>query len=207
MFGTELPGSGKEGVQNNWKNGMEDIWYATVSNQFVFDLDAVMIRRGIAPLRETENQDWIESRNGSTGTCRPTSGMILPSFWSMPENTAHPAQKPEKLIAKLVWPVPAGRSDPGSLFGLRYNQRGCKLGRKYIGIEQNELYCIWAERGWRWLNRFIHSGLYLGVFWSTIPWRPEIKGLIKLHIIEFFKFEEDLTVTCKLKQHGTALLQ
>ncbi len=30
---------------HNWKNGMEDIWFATLSDQYTFNLEAVKIRK------------------------------------------------------------------------------------------------------------------------------------------------------------------
>ncbi len=161
------------GAKTNWKNGMEDIWYATVSNQFVFDLDAVMIRRRvIAPYRENgKPKDWIETRNGNYRDTCPSNfwdDITIP-FWSMPENTAHPAQKPEKLIAKLV----LASSRPGDLILDPFLGSGTtsvvakKLGRKYIGIEQNELYCIWAEKRLEMAEQDSSiQGYTSGVFWE-----------------------------------------
>lgn len=66
----------------------------------------------------------------------------------MPENTAHPTQKPEKLIAKLI----LASSNEGDLILDPFMGSGTtsvvckKLNRRYIGIEQNELYVSWAEK-------------------------------------------------------------
>lgn len=65
----------------------------------------------------------------------------------MPENTAHPAQKPEKLLAKLI----LASSNAGDTVLDPFAGSGStavtakKLGRRYIGIEQNPRYCAWAE--------------------------------------------------------------
>ena len=65
----------------------------------------------------------------------------------MPENTAHPTQKPEKLIAKLI----LASTDIGDLVLDPFSGSGTtavvakKLKRNYIGFEQNPLYCAWAE--------------------------------------------------------------
>ncbi|MBR4075847.1 MAG: site-specific DNA-methyltransferase, partial [Lentisphaeria bacterium] len=67
-------------------------------------------------------------------------------YWSMPENTDHPTQKPEKLLAKLIL---AG-TDPGDLVFDPFLGSGTtavtakKLGRHYCGIEMNQEYCLWA---------------------------------------------------------------
>jgi len=68
-------------------------------------------------------------------------------YWSMPENTPHPTQKPEKLLAKLIL---AG-SMPGDLVFDPFLGSGStsvtakKLGRNYLGIECNPDYCALAE--------------------------------------------------------------
>ena len=65
----------------------------------------------------------------------------------MPENTAHPTQKPEKLIAKLI----LASSDEGDMILDPFLGSGTtsvvakKLGRGYVGIEKNPTYCSWAE--------------------------------------------------------------
>ena len=64
------------------------------------------------------------------------------------ENTAHPTQKPEKLVAKLI----LASSREGDLVFDPFLGSGTtsvtakKLGRRYIGVEQNPLYCAWAEK-------------------------------------------------------------
>jgi site-specific DNA-methyltransferase (adenine-specific) len=41
------------GAQKNWKNSSEDIWFATVSENYTFNLDAVKLkRRVLAPYRD-----------------------------------------------------------------------------------------------------------------------------------------------------------
>lgn len=62
-------------------------------------------RRVIAPYRLNGNpKDWHESETGNFRDTAPSNFWddISVPFWSMPENTDHPTQKPEKLIAKLV---------------------------------------------------------------------------------------------------------
>ena len=103
------------GAKANWKNSMEDIWYATVSDEYTFNLKDVMMRRKvIAPYREKgKPKDWIETSKGNYRDTCPSNfwdDISIP-FWSMPENTAHPTQKPEKLIAKLI----LASSRPGEL--------------------------------------------------------------------------------------------
>ena len=43
------------GAQRNWKNGMEDIWFATRTDDYTFHVDAVKVRRRVrAPYRSAE---------------------------------------------------------------------------------------------------------------------------------------------------------
>lgn len=140
------------GAKSNWKNGMEDIWFATNSNDYVFNLDAVKIRKKvIAPYRvDGKPKDWAETENGNYRDTCPSNfwdDITIP-FWSMPENTAHPTQKPEKLIAKII----LASSNQNDIVFDPFLGSGTtsvvakKLQRKYVGIEQNEQYCIWAEK-------------------------------------------------------------
>lgn len=140
------------GAKSNWKNGMEDIWFATNSNDYVFNLDAVKIRKKvIAPYCvDGKPKDWAETENGNYCDTYPSNfwdDITIP-FWSMPENTAHPTQKPEKLIAKII----LASSNQNDIVFDPFLGSGTtsvvakKLQRKYVGIEQNEQYCIWAEK-------------------------------------------------------------
>lgn len=139
------------GAKQNWKNAMEDIWFATVSNKYTFNLDKVKVRRKvIAPYRkEGKPKDWIETEDGKFRDTCPSNfwdDISIP-YWSMPENTAHPTQKPEKLIAKLILASSNENDfifDPflGSGTSLVVAK---KLNRNYCGVEQNPTYCAWTE--------------------------------------------------------------
>jgi len=140
------------GASKNWKNSMEDIWFATVSEDYHFDLDAVKIRRRVvAPYRcDGVPKDWEETGSGNFRNTCPSNFWddITVPFWSMPENTAHPTQKPEKLLAKLI----LASSREGDMVFDPFLGSGTtavtakKLGRHFCGIEQNELYCVWAQK-------------------------------------------------------------
>jgi len=141
------------GAKRNWKNGMEDIWFAVKDpNDYYFDVESVMIkRRVIAPYRENgKPKDWEESESGNFRKTYPSNfwdDITIP-FWSMPENTDHPTQKPEKLFAKLV----LASSRPGDKIFDPFLGSGTtavvakKLGRKFCGIEINHEYCLWAAK-------------------------------------------------------------
>ena len=139
------------GATNNWKNGMEDIWFAVKNpKDYYFNVEAVkMKRRVIAPYRENGHpKDWQETSDGNFRLTHPSNfwdDISIP-FWSMPENTDHPTQKPEKLIAKLL----LASSRPGDVVLDPFLGSGTtcvvakKLGRHFLGIEAEELYCLWA---------------------------------------------------------------
>jgi site-specific DNA-methyltransferase (adenine-specific) len=140
------------GAKANWKNAAEDIWFFTVSDEFTFNLDAVKQRRRvIAPYRENgEPKDWMETENGNYRDTHPSNLWtdITVPFWSMPENTDHPTQKPEKLLAKIIL---AG-TNPGDLILDPFAGSGTtavtakKLGRKFVVIESDEQYCLIAAK-------------------------------------------------------------
>lgn len=140
------------GSKSNWKNGMEDIWYCVKGDQYTFNVEDVKVRKKVlAPY--TINglpKDWEETSEGNFRDTYPSNfwNDITIPFWSMAENTAHPTQKPEKLIAKLI----LASSNPGDIILDPFLGSGTtsvvakKLNRDYIGIEFNERYCIWAEK-------------------------------------------------------------
>ena len=141
------------GAQHNWKNCSEDIWFCTVSQDYWFDVEAVKIkRRVLAPYRDTNGdpRDWRQEPDGEYRVTYPSNLWtdISVPFWSMPENTVHPTQKPEKLMAKLL----LASSKRGDLVLDPFAGSGTtsvvarKLGRHYIGIEKEENYCLLAER-------------------------------------------------------------
>ena len=169
------------GATANWKNGLEDIWFATKSNKYTFNLDAVKIRKKvIAPYKvDGKPKDWDETENGNYRNTCPSNfwdDITIP-FWSMPENTAHPTQKSEKLIAKIM----LASSNPSDIVFDPFLGSGTtsvvakKLGRKYIGIEANEQYCVWAEQRLQMAETDVSiQGYVNGVFWerNTLSEQP-----------------------------------
>ena len=161
------------GAKSNWKNGMEDVFFATVSNEYHFNLDAVKVRRKVlAPYKQNgKPKDWQETENGKFRDTCPSNFWddISVPYWSMAENTAHPTQKPEKLIAKLV----LASSKKGDLVLDPFAGSGTtavvckKLDRNFICLEQNPLYCAWAQKRLETAgeNKTI-QGYEDGVFWE-----------------------------------------
>lgn len=161
------------GALSNWKNGMEDIWFATNSKVYTFNVEDVKIRRKvIAPYKvDGKPKDWEETEVGNFRNTYPSNfwdDISIP-YWSMPENTAHPTQKSEKLLAKLI----LASSNKGDVVLDPFLGSGStsvtakKLQRHFIGIEQNAQYCVWTEKRLEMadLDSSI-QGYTDGVFWE-----------------------------------------
>jgi site-specific DNA-methyltransferase (adenine-specific) len=167
------------GALSNWKNCSEDIWFCTMSDDYVFNVEAVKLkRRVLAPYRDAKGdpKDWEESETGNFRLTSPSNiwtDLTVP-FWSMPENTDHPTQKPEKLLAKVI----LASSVPGQIVFDPFLGSGTtsvvarKLGRRYVGVEIDETYCCLTEKR---LDIAEHDtsiqGYSQGVFWerNTLP--------------------------------------
>ena len=141
------------GAKANWKNAMEDIWFAVKNpKDYYFDVEAVkMKRKVIAPYKvDGKPKDWEQTESGNFRITYPSNfwdDISIP-FWSMPENTDHPTQKPEKLYAKLI----LASTKPGDKVFDPFLGSGTsavvayKLNRNYVGIELNRDYCLWAAK-------------------------------------------------------------
>lgn len=162
------------GAKSNWKNNTEDIWFCTAAEDYYFDVEAVKVKRKvIAPYRDADGlpKDWAESEDGNYRLTHPSniwSDITIP-FWSMPENTDHPTQKPEKLIAKLIL---ASTPRDGYVFDPFLGSGTTavvsrKLGRRFLGIEQETEYCCWALKRLSIATRCPSiQGYADGVFWE-----------------------------------------
>ena len=137
--------------KTNWKNCSEDIWYCTMGDNFKFFPERVRLRRKVlAPYKDSAGKpkDWVDKGNKKFRDTAPSnlwSDITIP-FWSMPENTDHPTQKPEKLIAKLI----LSSSDEEDLVFDPFLGSGTtavvakKLKRRYLGFEKDLEYCLYA---------------------------------------------------------------
>ena len=165
------------GAKSNWKNSMEDIWFGVKNpDDYYFDVEAVKIKRKvIAPYREGgkggKPKDWTQEEGGNFRLTYPSNfwdDISIP-FWSMPENTDHPTQKPEKLYAKLI----LASSKPDDLIFDPFLGSGTasvvakKLGRRWCGVEMNEEYCLLAEKRLQMADEDkAIQGYCDGVFWE-----------------------------------------
>ncbi len=169
------------GAKTNWKNASEDIWFATVSDDYLFDVEAVKLkRRVLAPYRvEGRPKDWEDGPTGQFRLTHPSNlwtDLTVP-FWSMPENTDHPTQKPEKLLAKLL----LASSRTGEFVFDPFLGSGttaavaAKLGRRFLGIEIDEKFaCLAVKRVELAKDDPSIQGYASGVFWerNTLNLQP-----------------------------------
>ncbi|CAN5669434.1 site-specific DNA-methyltransferase [soil metagenome] len=161
------------GALRNWKNAAEDIWFFTVSDDYVFNLENVKTKRKVlAPYRENgKPKDWHEEESGNFRLTSPSNlwtDLTVP-FWSMPENTAHPTQKPEKLLAKII----LASTNESDLILDPFSGSGTtavaakKLSRDFVGIEADERFCLLAEKRLDLAeNNKTIQGFADGVFWE-----------------------------------------
>lgn len=172
------------GAKANWKNNSEDIWFCTVSEQYTFNVEDVKLKRLIvAPYTDEEGQpkDWVDAQEGRFRLTHPSNlwtDLTIP-FWSMPENTDHPTQKPEKLLAKVI----LASSNSGDIVCDPFLGSGTtsvvarKLGRSYIGVEIDEDYCCLAEKR---LDMAAQDdsiqGYSDGIFWERNTLADQKKG-------------------------------
>ena len=161
------------GANANWKNNSEDIWYFTVSDDFTFNVESVRLKRKVlAPYKENGNpKDWHEESEGNFRLTAPSNIWtdISVPFWSMSENTEHPTQKPEKLLAKII----LASTNEDDLILDPFLGSGTtsvaakKLSRRYVGIESDEKFACLAEKRLSLAedDRSI-QGYSGGVFWE-----------------------------------------
>ncbi len=162
------------GAKKNWKNCSEDIWFFTKSDKFTFNIDDVKIkRRVLAPYKDDDGRpkDWEGKGKESFRITYPSNLWtdITVPFWSMPENTDHPTQKPEKLVAKII----LASSNRGDIVFDPFLGSGTtavtakKLGRNYSGIEKDEFFSCLAEKRLDLANENNSiQGYDDGVFWE-----------------------------------------
>lgn len=172
------------GQLHGWKNCSEDIWFCTVSDKYTFNVESVKVkRRVIAPYTSStgDPKDWERTESGNYRLTYPSNIWtdITVPYWSMPENTDHPTQKPEKLLAKII----LASSNDGDLVFDPFLGSGTtsvvakKLGRKYLGIDTDQTYCCLAEKRLKMADCDASiQGYENGVFWerNAFPYQNRI---------------------------------
>lgn len=169
------------GAKANWKNCSEQIWFCTVSEHYTFNLNAVKLKRRVmAPYTDSAGnpKDWQRTISGNYRLTHPSNlwtDLTVP-FWSMPENTDHPTQKPEKLLAKII----LASSNPGDVVFDPFAGVGTtavvakKTSRAYVGVEIDPTYCCLTEKRLALADqdRSI-QGYAEGVFWERNSFKDQ----------------------------------
>jgi site-specific DNA-methyltransferase (adenine-specific) len=175
------------GARRNWKNASEDIWLATVSDDYVFNVEDVKLkRRVIAPYTDISGapKDWDDTSAGQFRLTHPSNlwNDITVPFWSMPENTDHPTQKPEKLFAKLI----LASTNQGDLVFDPFMGVGSsivtakKLNRRFLGVEIEREYCLLAAKRLHLAElEATIQGYQDGVFWERNTLNAQKKKMKK----------------------------
>lgn len=127
------------GAKRNWKQNMEDLWFATKGEAYTFNL-VKWKKPVVAPYRVNGRpKDWVEEKGERFRMTHPSNiwiDLCVP-FWSMLENTPHPHQKPEKLVERVI----AASSRPGELVIDPFCGSGTtavvarRLGRRFLAFE------------------------------------------------------------------------
>lgn len=159
------------GAKHNWKAAHEDIWFFTKSKDYKFYPERVKLRRKVrAPYKVGgKAKDWDEN-TGFRDTCPSNmwTDLTVP-FWSMSENTIHPTQKPESLLAKIIL---ASTDEKDTIFDPFCGSGTAlvvakKLKRNFFGCDINREYCLLALKRLEMAEQDnTISGYKDGVFWQ-----------------------------------------
>ena len=141
-----------------------------------------MRKKVIAPYKENgKPKDWQETEQGNFRDTHPSNfwdDITIP-YWSMPENTEHPTQKPEKLMAKLI--LASSNQGDCILDPFAGSGTSCvvakKLNRAYIGIEIDEYYACISQKRLNNISTNTIQGYTDGVFWerNTLRYQTQKK--------------------------------
>jgi site-specific DNA-methyltransferase (adenine-specific) len=171
------------GAKSNWKNCSEDIWFFTKGDTYTFNIKDVKLRRKVlAPYRDSNGvpKDWTSSGKVNYRDTAPSNMWtdISVPFWSMPENSEHPTQKPEKLLAKII----LASSNKGDIVFDPFLGSGTaavtakKLKRNYIGVEMDKYFCCLAQKRLNMADEKMEiQGFSDGIFWERNTLRDQTK--------------------------------
>ena len=169
------------GAKSNWKNAHEDIWFCTMSKQFTFNVEKVKTRKKvIAPYKENgKPKDWYATKEGNFRDTHPSNfwdDLTVP-YWSMFENTEHPTQKPEKLIAKLL--LASSNKEYMVFDPFVGSGTSCvvakKLNRNYLGIEIDTYYACMSQKRLETVQNNTIQGYSDGFFWERNTFKYQSK--------------------------------
>ena len=162
----------KANLGGDWGRSHESIIHLRKSKSFTFNIDEIRIPYGAHTLKYPSHPQALTSQygGGANGKTRdnwvpnakgakPKDVIDIPTTCNgMGEKTAHPTQKPEELLRKLV----LASSNPGDLVADPFSGSGTtavvseQLGRRWSTCDNNREYNSWAiER----LNRAVRRSV------------------------------------------------
>lgn len=148
----------KANLGRDWGRSHESILLLRKSSEFTMNVDLVRAPYGAHTLKYPSHPQAKSSQFGKSGTPRanwmpnpagakPKDVIEIPTTCNgMGEKTAHPTQKPEELLRKIV----LSSSNQGDTILDPFSGSGTtlvvaeQLGRKWIGCEMNPVYNDWA---------------------------------------------------------------
>jgi len=149
----------KANLGNDWGRSHESILHFRKSKEFTFNIDDVRIPYGNHTLKYPEHPQAETSQygNGSAnkdrlwqphqGGAKPRDVLEIPTTCNgMHEKTAHPTQKPEELLRKVI----LASSNSGDIVIDPFLGSGTtavvseQLKRKWKGCDKSAEYCKWA---------------------------------------------------------------
>jgi site-specific DNA-methyltransferase (adenine-specific) len=154
-----------------------------MSSEYTFNVEDVKLKRQVlTPYRENgKPKGWHKNGSKQYRSTHPSNLWtdITVPFWSMAENTEHPTQKAEKLLAKII----LASSNEGDIVLDPFLGSGTtavvakKLSRNYIGVELDEEYCLLAEKRLESAESNLEIQGYVdGVFWERNSYPAQQKA-------------------------------
>ena len=149
----------KANLGNDWGRSHESILHFRKSREFTFNINDVRIPYGNHTLRYPEHPQAETSQYGNGGAnkdrlwqpheggAKPRDVLEIPTTCNgMHEKTAHPTQKPEEMLRKII----LASSNPGDIVIDPFLGSGTtavvaeQLKRKWKGCDKSPEYCKWA---------------------------------------------------------------
>jgi site-specific DNA-methyltransferase (adenine-specific) len=148
----------KANLGNDWGRSHESILHLRKSSEFTMNIGDVRIPYGAHTLKYPQHPQALTSQFGqgkereadwtpNPAGAKPKDVFDIPTTCNgMGEKTAHPTQKPEELLRKIV----LASSNPGDLVADPFSGSGTtcvvaeQLGRRWLGCDANPTYNQWA---------------------------------------------------------------
>ena len=148
----------KANLGSDWGRSHESILHLRKSSDFTMNIETVRIPYGAHTLKYPQHPQAVSSQYGqgkereqdwtpNPAGAKPKDVFDIPTTCNgMGEKTAHPTQKPEELLRKLV----LASSNPGDIVADPFSGSGTtcvvaeQLGRRWLGCDSDPTYNQWA---------------------------------------------------------------